>query len=613
MYSCLSINMLVSLAWYMYIWHDMNKTDLTFYAVHLSGLNQVNRGDFSPYGHWVLLRFIQAFGMEVCSIPLQQLAIKIGVQHKKLRRVLEELQQENLLTVSYPEQGHRAKVRHIKLSDERFGYLRFNEPKATEHHKRAIDLLKQRLALYPMIERLLNAIETISIDAEVKESELDFNSALLLLTLLRHGNRFGIVMGCGNVEIYKKTGLKKQSMYKYLYKLINLGFIRSRAEGSIRNAFISLEDPIYSLNLSHSLWGEVALYGRFYIIEYPEKHQFEVKRLALAKHRVTGKIKKEDLDVEKQNFLYDPISYLYQSKVETQESFIQYQRAEYALLFKALEALNDQDVDYLKFIRFDQLGTRELQTKTYSYNKGDGLLQCYLEQHCCEVYSHDISLYRQLLQSVAVRLHRQGKDALFSNKKYYQEDHLKFIYENKFSLIEKNESFLFKEINSITAEERLSLAAENNSLFKQALKDKIKIENQIGIREASFHIVLGGMLDLIAFNQISLFLKIFKEFVPQEKSTHMIFKKLARMPEFRILPRTMDQTRYSCFFVPDRLLKEDQYFFGDVSVRFEHPSSQEKLQFLSLVSQQVMPSDEELVEYGIVSYISNDKSKGTSC
>ncbi|NUF39361.1 hypothetical protein HUN22_17120, partial [Acinetobacter lactucae] len=293
----------------------MKKADLTIYTLQLLRLNQNNKSNLSPYGHWVLIRFVQLFGTEVCSIPLQQLSTKIGVQHKKLRKVIDELQQENLLTVSYPEQGQRARVRHIKFSNEYFENLQVNGEKTSERYKRDIHKIKQRLALYPMIEKLLEVIETISINALGQKGDLDFHSALLLLTLLRYSNRFGIVMGCGNAEIYEATGLKKLSMYKYLHKLMNLRFIRSRAEGGIRNAFISLEDPIYSLNLSHPFWGETAIHGRFYIIEYPEKHQFEVKRLVHAKHRITGKIKKEDSDIQNQSFLYDPISYLFQSKV----------------------------------------------------------------------------------------------------------------------------------------------------------------------------------------------------------------------------------------------------------------------------------------------------------
>lgn len=569
----------------------MNKADLTIYTLHLLRLNQNNKSSLSPYGHWVLIRFIQAFGTEVCSIPLQQLSVKIGVQHKKLRKVIEELQQANLLTVCYPEQGQRARIRHIKLSNKYFENLQVNENKTAEHLKRGIHKIKQRLALSPMIEKLLGVIETISINALERENDLDFHSALLLLTLLRYSNRFGIVMGCGNTEIYEATGLKKQSMYKYLYKLMNLRFIRNRAEGSIRNAFISLEDPIYSLNLSHSFWGEVAIHGRFYIIEYPEKHQFEVKRLAHAKHRITGKIKKEDSDVESQNFLCDPVSYLFQSKVRNRESFIQSQQAEYDHLLKVVEEfytyllnadgeLSEQSKKYLKLIRFDQLGASELKPKVYSYNQGDGLLQCYIEQHCSELYSNDILLYRLISQDIDVRLQHFGKEDLFSGKKYYREEPI----DTKF----------------------------NEELTEEGYKEYLSESAEVGKRQALFKIVLMSALDLIAFNQIHLFLKIFKKFEEQERASNKNHKVLFRRPAFRILPRSMEQTRYSCTFVPDTELKEDQFFYGEVKVRTEPLSIADELGFIIIESQQKRPSDAELEQYGILSRKENKKTSAIS-
>jgi len=569
----------------------MNKADLTIYTLHLLRLNQKNKSNLSPYGHWIFIRFVQAFGAEVCSLPLQQVSTKIGVQHKKLRKVIDELQQANLLTVSYPEQGQRARVRHIQLSNEYFENLQVNGEKTSERYKKDINKIKQRLALYPMIEKLLEVIETISINALEGEDELDFHSALLLLTLLKYSNRFGIVMGCGNVEIYKATGLKKQSMYKYLYKLMNLQFIRSRAEGSIRNAFISVEDPIYSLNLSHSFWEEAAIYGRFYIIEYPEKHQFEVKRLAHAKHRITGKVKKEDMDVESQGFICDPVSYLFQSKVRNRESLIQYQQAEYEHLLKVVEEfytyllnadgeLSEQSKKYLKLIRFDQLGASELKAKVYSYYQGDGLLQCYLEQHCSELYSNDTLLYRQISQDIDVRLQHFGKEHLFSGKKYYREEPI----DTKF----------------------------NEKLTEEGYKEYLSERAEIEKRQALFNTVLMSALDLIAFNQIHLFLKISKEFDKQERVSNNNHQVLFRKQAFRILPRSMKQIRYSCIFVPEAELKEDQFFYGVVKVRTELSSIADESGFITMMSQQISPSDEKLAQYGILSRKESEKTSGTS-
>lgn len=430
-----------------------------------------------------------------------------------------------------------------------------------------------------MIERLLEVMQTISISID-QESDLDFSSALLLLTLLTYSNQFGIVMGCGNVEIYKTAGLKKQSMYKNLYKLINLRFIRSRAQGSIRNPFISLEAPIYSLNLSHPLWEEDATYGRFYIIKYPEMHQFEVKRLAFVKHRISEKIKKENLDIANPNFLCDPISYLFESMPESRDYFIRYQKEEYDLLSRAVKELSEQDADYLKLIRFDQLGAQELKEMVHSYNQGDGLLQCYLEQHCSELYGNDGSVYKQLLQGSLVRLQHQGLMALFAIKKYY-----------------------FREITDTKFDETLNVDRYAKYLVEHQMKES---------RQASFYRVLMSMLDLIAFNQIYLYFKLSRGFEEQERIANKKYRVLTMKPPFRILPRSMEQTRYSCIFVPDIELKEDQFFHGTVKVQVESSLQIDEAEFISIICEQITPSDEELEQYGILSSIANDKFQYSS-
>lgn len=457
-----------------------------------------------------------------------------------------------------------------------------------------------------MIKKLLGIIETISINTLEREGDLDFHSALLLLTLLTFSNRFGIVMECGNAEIYGATGLKKQSMYKYLHKLMNLQFIRSRAEGSIRNSFILFETPIYSLNLSHPLWDVAATYSRFYIIQYPEKHQFEVKKIADIKNKIVSSVKKEDIVEMEHSFFFDPISYLSLNNFSTRESFIQYQKVEHERIYQTLKDLSNQDVNYLKMIRFDQLGIQDLKIENYRYNNGDGLLQCYLEQHCSEIYSSDFFLYQQLVQSIAVRLQYQSKAGLFANKKYYQENNLFCMDEQMLELINEKILFFSKNTNSITLEESETLITEINLLAQQVSKDKAKNDEHLGIRQASFHTVLHTILDLIAFNQISFFLKIFRNQVEHVKPTYTKMEKYKQVPKFRILPRNSSQTRYSCIFVPDTELKNDEFFLGKVELQNEPSSFGEKFKFISFDSQQIMPSDEELKLYGILSFIESD-------
>jgi DNA-binding MarR family transcriptional regulator len=71
--------------------------------------------NISVYELWVMKQLICQFGMDSVSLPLEKLAKHIGVQHKKLREVLAELEEGGLIEVSFPEQRERARVRQIKL------------------------------------------------------------------------------------------------------------------------------------------------------------------------------------------------------------------------------------------------------------------------------------------------------------------------------------------------------------------------------------------------------------------------------------------------------------------------------------------------------------------
>ena len=47
--------------------------------------------DLNLYARWAALRFVYLFGSNVCDKPLQELADRIGIEHKKLRKILVEL------------------------------------------------------------------------------------------------------------------------------------------------------------------------------------------------------------------------------------------------------------------------------------------------------------------------------------------------------------------------------------------------------------------------------------------------------------------------------------------------------------------------------------------
>lgn len=238
-------------------------------------------GQLSGYAFWALLKFLRNFGWDSTSLPLAQLSKVIGIQTKKLRDVLNELEQKGILKINFPETGKRARVRHLQLN---LAYMGDDQITSVEWLENKNRRMIRTVHLLKFIKKLFDKSEGVIISNLAKVLEVDWNldyrSYLVLLRLLCGADSFGIVIGCGIGEIERATGLSKQSIYRAIQQLKQFGFIRSQAQGAIRNSFIQTESPIYALNLSLQFWGDAAIYGKFYILKYPQPHVFEVQKVA---------------------------------------------------------------------------------------------------------------------------------------------------------------------------------------------------------------------------------------------------------------------------------------------------------------------------------------------
>jgi hypothetical protein len=58
-------------------------------------------GQISAYAFWALITFIRNFGVGSTSLPLGELSKVIGIQVKKLRGVLNELEQQGILKIDF--------------------------------------------------------------------------------------------------------------------------------------------------------------------------------------------------------------------------------------------------------------------------------------------------------------------------------------------------------------------------------------------------------------------------------------------------------------------------------------------------------------------------------
>lgn len=226
------------------------------------------------YARWAALRFVCLFGSEVCSEPLQELANQIGIQHKKLRKILDELSVLQILKITFPEDRERSRVRHIVFNSE----LICGEGKIANKYTKAI------LNSHPgfrFINEILATSHNILVSNKQKNNklfhEMIANDFMVLICLHYYSDHCGVVTLCGSPEIMWFTGLSKANIYKSITKLKRYGFIRSHTHGTINNTILESSAPIYALNLSHDFFGKSTIYGNFYITKFNEDYILEVQ------------------------------------------------------------------------------------------------------------------------------------------------------------------------------------------------------------------------------------------------------------------------------------------------------------------------------------------------
>ncbi|ENW83106.1 hypothetical protein F909_00697 [Acinetobacter sp. ANC 3929] len=574
--------------------------------------------NISAYELWVMKQLICQFGIDSVSLPLEKLAKQIGVQHKKLREVLAELERVELIELSFPGQRERARVRHIKLVIQTLN-SDFNDPNSLDEQLTTTYKKMQRyFPLFQFIKILFTNTSEIKVTnkAEIAQQNnfFDFRSCLVLFALLSKSDAFGFVFDCGMPEIMLCTGLTNRAVSRAIKQLKEVGMIRSQANGAIGNSFIQLEAPVYALNLSHAFWGEGAIYGNFYILKYPEPHVFEVQKIAsLFNLFQEASLKKENIDhsktiniLKKENsyLLKDPLCWM--NSEHERRVFQDVQNFEVSQLFQFYTELDELPIrdKVLKGLKID--GKHDVfcennkeQVHIQENNKGQkgdaarftphgrndrfGLLQCVLEQWCARIYSQD-------------RLLREGLMA--QNRSEIREDHITRLdvraYLEPYELDEKAIQLKFNNVLT-TQDQKDQITAKPFDLGRERTK-------WMQMSRARISQFLMKVMDLIAYNQIS-FLSKFLEYRSKEESEKkeefLDYQVSHRIPlenlSFRIMPRSLGQTGSTCFFIMDRTATANQYFVGYLEIcplRNDFPMLDE----ISKLS----PTLEQLKEFGLL-------------
>ncbi len=520
----------------------------------------------SPQARWLLLKLIAEFRIGDAIASIKNMAKIFHINEKKIKECIAELVDHGILI-----QGIDG------LTSDKKSYIDYDLFLGCMNAKKIKPLTLDRwfhqtarADNFPLIGLFQHLVENRLDDFYMHHLQhtsstlsgiLDFKSALVLMVLVRNSNQFGVINQCGIHKIKHKTGMSKDTIFRCIKTLEIHGVIRIRVDGVLSSKIIRVSNPFYMLNLSHEIWQEKATYGRYFIIQYPEPHSFEVQQVAgllqfleSKKATLTRILTINDAYLVFVNLFTRMPDLIAATKgltiemVKEDSSIPEHERFEYRfiihLLSLFLEMPNDRDSsqwlrDLIEF--FPQKNSKTHLNGVISLL---GFLQCHLEQWCAQIYN-DLSRAQALSTGGdSVDLHDLKKMA-----------------------------------------GRLQL----NTLLKFAEDDPFETSDRIALSNSNLLSMLGLMMTLIAKNQLYPFL------------TYLGLKE--QFSQFCIVPRHAKQTQYICIFMPFPSQVSNQFTKITLDENIAFVSEQELLQDVRrnhFFSESIQPSLKELQDFGLL-------------
>lgn len=520
----------------------------------------------SPQARWLLLKLIAELKVGDAIPSIKNMAKVFHVNEKKIKECIAELEDHGILIQAVD-----------GLTSNKKSFIDYDLFLSCMNAKKIKPLTLEkwfhqiaRADNFPLIELFQHLVENRLNDfymhhlqhtASTLSGILDFKCALVLMVLVRNSNQFGIINQRGIHEIKHKTGISKDAIFRCIKTLEIQGVIRARVDGVLSSKILRVFNPFYMLNLSHELWQEKATYGRYFIIQYPKPHHFEIELIAgllqrfeSQKARLTKVLAINDpyqIYVNLFTRMSDLIAAtkgLTIKMVREDSSIPEHERFEYRftihLLSLFLEMTNDHDSSqWLK----DFTESSSYENSRIHLNSVLSLmafLQCYLEQWCAQIYN-DLSRAQALFR---------GGDSV--------------------------------ELHDLR---RLIGRLKLNKFLKFSEDDSLKIPEQIIRSNNNLLSSLSAMITLIAKNQLYPFLR------------YLGLKE--QFSQFCIVPRHAKQKQYACIFMPFPRQKSNQFTKIILDENSAFLSEQELLQderHNHFFSEFIQPSLKELQDFGLL-------------
>lgn len=519
----------------------------------------------SPQARWLLLKLIAEFRIGDAIASIKNMAKIFHINEKKIKECIAELVDHGILI-----QGIDG------LTSDKKSYIDYDLFLICMNAKKIKPLTLEKWFLqtakadnFPLIGLFQHLVESRLNDFYMHHLQhtlstlsgiLDFKSALVLMVLVRNSNQFGIINQCGIHKIKHRTGLSKDAIFRCIKTLEIQGVIRTRVDGVLSSKIIRVSNPFYMLNLSHEIWQEKATYGRYFIIQYPKMHSFEVQQVAgllqffeSKKSTLARILTINDAYQIYVNLFTQMPDLIAATKgltiemVKENSSIPGHERFEYRFIIRLLSLFlkkpNDDSSQWLRDL-IECFTQKNSKTHLNGVISLLGFLQCHLEQWCAQIYNN---------LSRAQALSRGGGSVDLHDLK------------------------------------RMADRLQLNTLLKFAEDDSFETSDHITRSNTNLLSMLGLMITLIAKNQLYPFL------------TYLGLKE--QFSQFCIVPRHAKQTQYICIFMP---------FPSQVSNQFTKITLDENLAFVSeqknlqderrnhFFSESIQPSLKELQDFGLL-------------
>jgi predicted transcriptional regulator len=166
-----------------------------------------------------------------------------------------------------------------KEGDQSTAELKENKSAKKSHKiiggKKTASELVARYPRYDFLEILFGLIFDVKISHKQKNAdqllELNYKQWLVLVNMVLSSDSNGVVLNVGTYELSNWTGMSRNALQRAIAELLSMGILRTKLDGTLNNVYLSFVSAIYFLNLSHAIWGEKRIFGRYLIFNRPQQ------------------------------------------------------------------------------------------------------------------------------------------------------------------------------------------------------------------------------------------------------------------------------------------------------------------------------------------------------